>query len=189
MDRDLYTLLDLSNDCTSDDIEVARSRAVKQILEKFKDDKDLAVDYINNIADLLANDEGRKCYDALVYSHLTGNDTHREMTLKRIELYNAQPGVVQIGPSMINTFGPRSSSRTKTTSMVTPCRFCEQPFDHRKESSILCKCSCRSGHTLCALLFKSEHVRCPVCRQPLLIRDGISKYMIYGTDKRYNPFT
>ena len=192
MDRDLYRLLRLENDCSMADIENARERAKKLISTTPNSglDQDSALEYIDSVADLLQDSEGRKCYDALVYSHISGNITHHELTRKRIEIYNTQPGVVKIGASMIDAFKPQLQlPDTLRVSLDTICRFCDQKFDHHNESTLLCKCSSRSGHTLCAELFKSEHVRCPVCRQALLMRSGISKYMIYGVDKRYDPLT
>lgn len=192
MDRDLYRLLRLENDCSVADIEQARERAKKLIDASPNSGLDhaRAFEYIDSVADLLQDNEGRQCYDALVYSHISGNMTHHELTRRRIDMYNAQPGVVKIGTSMIDAFKPQLQlPETLKVSLSTICRFCDQKFNHRNESTLLCKCSSRSGHTLCAELFKSEHVRCPVCRQQLLMRSGVSKYMIYGVDKRFDPLT
>ena len=191
MDRDLYTLLRLPHNCSTDDIADACDTAMTQIdaSTTLTIPKDSAKSYIASVAALLQDEEGRKCYDALVHSHISGDQTHRDLTLKRIELYNAQEGVVKIGPTIIDMLAPTSPLETRSVTMNTLCRFCDQPFNHSSEMTLLCKCDARSGHKICAQLFKSEYSRCPVCRQNLLLRKGISKYMFYNTDKKYNPHT
>ena len=151
--------------------------------------------YLKTAAAMLLDPGARQCYDA--WLDVLQNPTSEKETLTRSRLlwFNNTSSTISFSESMIkrlnsghsNTNPKKRKKREGSCGTHTQCRECRSEFDLNDRYLVLhCHCTTRVGHVECMEAFDArvKH-KCPVCRQSLLKRSQISKYLFWNVRERY----
>lgn len=190
----LYELLRLKPGAGVIDVLLASKRCIAEIRESDSDHRDAMCAYIKRVCAFLIHPSGRECYAYILKSRRTYiSPLKAKLMLKVIDSFNSGSGRKIITQSMCLSLHSASCRTFKKLSSCTDigksfsCRWCTNPItDKSSLYTLICKCSFRSGHEFCGKEFRRVHKRCPICRQQLLQRSGVSKYMFFNTDKMYD---
>lgn len=151
--------------------------------------------YIRSVASMLLDPSARQCYDAWLEAKKTTSSSEiRRLAKARISWFNQCGHPIAFSPTMIEDIGSHTEDQKKNTQaerdMPTQplCRECQKPFDFKTPYLVLhCHCTTRVGHTDCMHRFASscKMSKCPVCRQQLLKRRQVSKYLFWNVKQKY----
>ena len=150
--------------------------------------------YLKSCAAILLDPSSRQCYDAWLDAIRPG-EIPEKMTLTRSRLlwFNQTTKSIKFSDEMIerlNVDVPTCKKRKRSlVSMTTAptCRSCHLPFNFEDDYLVLhCHCTTRVGHVKCLNDFaKRMKDKCPVCRQTLLKRHQVSKYLFWNVKEKY----
>jgi hypothetical protein len=158
-------------------------------------------EYLKTAAAILLDPSSRQCYDAWLDAIQCQSPEKMKLTRSRLLWFNQMTNNVTFGENMIRSLECVSmkkdvakesveveSSPTNTVVLSSPtCRGCHEPFSFSHDYLVLhCHCTTRVGHVKCLENF-SEKVnhKCPVCRQRLLKRHQVSKYLFWNVKEKY----
>lgn len=149
--------------------------------------------YLKTTAAMLLDPGARQCYDAWIDAVQSENCQKKKLTRSRILWFNNNSGSVSFSEKMIDDldFKREATVDTKKSNKrfrVTPqCRSCSNDFDLSGDYLVLhCHCTTRVGHRKCMTQFSKDNKnKCPVCRQMLLKRHQISKYLFWNVKEKY----
>ena len=188
-----YDILSLRAGASPLEVLRAAKRCICEIDESDHEHKVSMKNYIKRICALLIHPSGRECYAYILKSRTTYvSPTKAKLMLKVIDSFNDGCGRALLPPSACkslhvsvrNTLKPLMHGGAMCDKFR--CRWCTETIkDKSSLFTLICKCSFRSGHEFCVKEFGRVHSRCPICRQQLLRRKGVSKYMLFNTDKMY----
>lgn len=210
MDSSVYSLLRLPQECSPQDVmqrcqtylEEWTLTAVARNLRRTMSPVEAAVmsqkvfsegtAYLKAAAAMLMDPSARQCYDA--WLDVQTNPTPEKITLTRARLswFNGQTEGIRFADNMIASLEKSSSvpakRRSKRKFSTKPlCRKCSEPFCFQDPYLVLhCHCTTRVGHVKCMNEFaKDINNKCPVCRQQLLQRHQVSKYLFWNVKKKF----
>lgn len=151
--------------------------------------------YIRSIASMLLDPSARQCYDAwLDVQDPSSSAEKRRLAKARLTWFNQCGHHIAFAPEMLESIESPMKKETNISEkqhiMATQptCRECQQPFDFKKQYLVLhCHCTTRVGHVDCMHAFASKCKlgKCPVCRQKLLKRHQVSKYLFWNVKQKY----
>lgn len=148
--------------------------------------------YLVSIATMLLDPSARQCYDAWLDVQQSPTPEKAALTKARLSWFNSsrQSSNVHFSESMINTVQGNLQTKKPPKRKLTSepiCRQCQCEFSFDSPYLVLhCDCTTRVGHVTCIESF-SERVshKCPVCRQRLLQRHQISKYLFWNVKEKF----
>lgn len=149
--------------------------------------------YIQQIASMLLDPSARQCYDAWLDACTSPSAEKCLLTKARLQWFNTttQSSGIQFDKSMLDRMNietPRPAKKLKTEKASTKpiCRCCREPFSFAEPYAVLhCHCTTRVGHVQCMEKFSNQVQKCPVCRQKLLRRHQVSKYLFWNVKDKY----
>jgi len=149
--------------------------------------------YLKTTASMLMDPSARQCYDAwLEVMGGVPSPEKRALTKARFIWFNQQCNAVKFSKAMMKCLGDQMSTVAKAPppkKMKTKpiCRQCRCAFDFNEPYLVLhCHCTTRVGHNECLDQFHKQcNGKCPVCRQPLLMRYQISKYLFWNVKDKF----
>jgi len=148
--------------------------------------------YIKSIAAMLLDPSARQCYDAWLDVQVAPTSEKISLTRARLAWFNGQATGFTFSDTMIADLASpeqvcikRSTKRKFSTKPI--CRGCAEPFNFQDPYLVLhCHCTTRVGHVKCMQEFATEiKNKCPVCRQRLLHRHKVSKYLFWNVKKKF----
>ena len=148
--------------------------------------------YIKSIAAMLLDPSARQCYDAWLDVQVAPTLEKISLTRARLSWFNGQATGFKFSDSMIAQLASpgqvcikRTTKRKFSTKPI--CRGCDDPFNFQDPYLVLhCHCTTRVGHVKCMQTFANEiKNKCPVCRQLLLHRHQVSKYLFWNVKKKF----
>jgi hypothetical protein len=172
-----------------------KSMPIEQAMVHSKKIYDNGNFYMKSSASILLDPSARQCYDA--WLDVLNNPTPEKKALvkARILWFNEQKNVVKFSDKMIEQLGndmtcikPTKKRKGPTTTSLRPkCRTCRNDFDFDKPYLVLhCHCTTRVGHIDCLTEFNNRvNKKCPVCRQQLLMRHQVSKYLFWNVREKF----
>ena len=149
--------------------------------------------YIKTAAAMLLDPSAKQCYDAWLDACTNPSPEKKALTRSRLLWFNQTNTSIRFGDEMIEQLHSDQYKKTeipsKNVSMATKptCRCCRSEFDFSSDYLVLhCHCTTRVGHVSCMLDFdKQMNSKCPVCRQTLLRRHQVSKYLFWNVKDKY----
>jgi len=160
--------------------------------------------YLISMATMLLDPSARQCYDAWLDACKRGTPEVVALTLARMQWFNGTSELFKFSDTMLtclkNTQNiksiPLTSTRTSSKRTRTPskriqtkplCRLCQCQFKFDEKYLVAhCDCTTRVGHVECVQSFSSRvGGKCPVCRQKLLERHQISKYLFWNVKEKF----
>tara|TARA_B110001452_G_scaffold267387_1_gene277090 strand:- start:3623 stop:4267 length:645 start_codon:yes stop_codon:yes gene_type:complete len=148
--------------------------------------------YLTSIATMLLDPSARQCYDAWLDVRKNNSPELAALTKARFQWFNSTSKNIRFSEFMLE-----SLSHTKIVQPKAPplrelsskpvCRQCQCHFDFEKPYLVLhCDCTTRVGHVECIQDFATRvNNKCPVCRQKLLQRHQISKYLFWNVKEKF----
>lgn len=148
--------------------------------------------YLNTAAAMLMDPSAKQCYDAWLEACRCPSPEKITLARSRLLWFNKTTSQIRFGKTMIDALGEvpqkRAATPKRTRVTVRPkCRCCRSEFEFSEDYLVLhCHCTTRVGHVGCLNDF-SERVKhkCPVCRQQLLKRHQVSKYLFWNVKEKY----
>lgn len=210
MDSSVYSLLGLPQQCSPQEV-MARCQsyleewtltAVARKLRRTMSPVEAAVmsqkvfsegaAYLKAAAAMLMDPSARQCYDAWLDVQTNPTPEKIALTRARLSWFNGQTEGIRFADNMIASLETSATvptkRRTKRKFSTKPlCRKCSEPFSFQDPYLVLhCHCTTRVGHVKCMNEFAQEigH-KCPVCRQQLLQRHQVSKYLFWNVKKKF----
>ena len=148
--------------------------------------------YLKSAAAMLLDPSARQCYDAWLNARSSSNDQQRKLTRSRILWFNNNSQTILFSEAMLQDLKSRKEitivkKNNKRYRLTPQCRACRKDFNLSGEYLVLhCHCTTRVGHTKCMTEFSAKAKgKCPVCRQVLLKRQQISKYLFWNVKEKY----
>jgi len=147
--------------------------------------------YLNSLATVLLDPSARQCYDAWLEVKDSGSPEMIALTRARIQWFNSMSTNVRFSENMLKCLDdtevqPKPPPMRELSSKPI-CRQCQCPFDFNSPYLVLhCDCTTRVGHVSCIKNFSArvKH-KCPVCRQRLLQRHQVSKYLFWNVKEKF----
>jgi len=148
--------------------------------------------YLTSIATMLLDPSARQCYDAWLDVRKSGSPELVALTKARFQWFNNTSKNLCFSELMLE-----SLSNTQTVQPKPPpcrqlsskpvCRQCQCHFDFNEPYLVLhCDCTTRVGHVGCIQDFSTRvGTKCPVCRQRLLQRHRVSKYLFWNVKEKF----
>lgn len=149
--------------------------------------------HLKSAAAMLLNPSAKQCYDAWLDTRTSPSPEKNTLTRSRLLWFNQTNNNIHFSDTMIKAIGTTSAaekpSKPPTKNIISnpQCRACRCPFDFSEDYLVLhCHCTTRVGHVSCLSAF-AERVshKCPVCRQQLLKRHQVSKYLFWNVKEKY----
>jgi len=169
------------------------SMSIEQAMVHSKKIYDTGNFYMKSSASILLDPSARQCYDA--WLDVMNNPTPEKKALvkARILWFNQQNNVVKFSSKLIEQLGDdmtcnkSTRKRKRPTSLQPKCRICRDNFDFDSPYLVLhCHCTTRVGHIDCLNEFNNRvGKKCPVCRQQLLMRHQVSKYLFWNVREKF----
>tara|TARA_E500000178_G_C16952079_1_gene721783 strand:+ start:61 stop:642 length:582 start_codon:yes stop_codon:yes gene_type:complete len=188
----IFDTLGLVSSCDEIDILRAARDRVAAIEKSDHVLKEEMKSYVLRACGLLISPAGRDLANMIHAANQSYVSSGKaQLIMQSIKSYHATLGRELLDASLFSAVATASKKRklsfAKKLDSTFSCRWCSTPI-HKKDTlhTLLCKCSFRCGHEFCANEFTRVHKRCPICRTTLLKRRGVSKYMIFNTDKSYD---
>lgn len=149
--------------------------------------------YLKTAASMLMDPSARQCYDAWLEALENPSLEKNALTKARFLWYNQQNNTVKFSKSMLKCLGDEVTTVCKTVpnptlSIPKPiCRQCRCHFNFNDPYLVLhCHCTTRVGHEECLHNFHQQcNGKCPVCRQTLLMRYQVSKYLFWNVREKF----
>ena len=148
--------------------------------------------YLKSAAAMLLDPSARQCYDAWLDALRHPSPEKKKLTRSRLLWFNDTESRVYFSESMLKILGDGTVSPPpkipKTSVRVQPqCRVCRCCFKFSEQYLVLhCHCTTRVGHVECLNDFVERvNNKCPVCRQHLLKRNQVSKYLFWNVKEKY----
>ena len=148
--------------------------------------------YLKTAASMLMDPSARQCYDAWLDVLVSPTKEKKALTKARFLWHNQQNTSVKFTETMMKCLGDEvSCTNRKKQQQHTPvhpiCRQCRCKFDFADPYLVLhCHCTTRVGHDECLTLFHDRcNGKCPVCRQTLLMRYQVSKYLFWNVKDKF----
>ena len=148
--------------------------------------------YLKTTAAMLLDPSARQCYDAWLDAIRSDSPEKKKLTRSRLLWFNDTDSKVCFSESMIESLDDETppKKKAKTVHKITTqseCRICRNPFKFSERYLVLhCHCTTRVGHPECLEQFsKNVSNKCPVCRQHLLKRHQVSKYLFWNVKEKY----
>ena len=149
--------------------------------------------YLKSSAAILLDPSARQCYDAFLGATQSGATTAtKKLTRSRLLWFNSNASTITFSKKMIDSLQieakPPPKKKQKRCIKAKPqCRECLAPFDFNQPYLVLqCHCTTRVGHPTCLEGFHDRvKGKCPVCRQTLLKRQQVSKYLFWNVKQKY----
>lgn len=192
----VYKLLNLPTNSTYIDVLRRCKHCIDDLDASDHVFKDEMKEYIMRVCAVLLHPSGRQCLTFIDESFKTYISASKsKLLLKLVSSFETDIGKKVFHESLLQPL-TNSSQKTlhfnrfktgfKKFKKQFKCRWCSTCIQDKKAIyTLICKCSFRSGHEFCGKEFHRVHNRCPICRQKLLKRKGVSKYMLFNTDKMY----
>ena len=148
--------------------------------------------YLTSIATMLLDPSARQCYDAWLDVRQNGTPELAALTKARFQWFNSTSKNIRFSEFMLEslcntkTVQPKPPPLRKLSSQPV-CRVCHCHFDFDKPYLVLhCDCTTRVGHVECIQDFTTRvKDKCPVCRQKLLQRHQVSKYLFWNVKDKF----
>lgn len=148
--------------------------------------------YLKSIATMLLDPSARQCYDAWLDVQKSPTPEKISLTRARLSWFNGQSSTFNFADTMISQLESTEQVRLKRSNKrkfyCKPlCRECQEEFSFKEPYLVLhCHCTTRVGHVKCMQTFaNSINNKCPVCRQRLLHRHQVSKYLFWNVKKKF----
>ena len=149
--------------------------------------------YLKSSAAILLDPSARQCYDAFLNATQSNATTaSKKLTRSRLLWFNSNASDIVFSQEMIDMIQiePNKTPKKKQKRCIKSkphCRECLAPFDFNQPYLVLqCHCTTRVGHPTCLEGFNSRvGGKCPVCRQTLLKRQQVSKYLFWNVKQKY----
>jgi hypothetical protein len=148
--------------------------------------------YLKTSASMLMDPSARQCYDAWLDTLSNPTAEKKALTKARFLWYNQQNNTVKFSETMLKSLGDEVSCvKNKKQKKMVPvkpiCRECRCNFDFDEPYLVLhCHCTTRVGHNECLSNFNQRcKGKCPVCRQQLLMRSQVSKYLFWNVKEKF----
>jgi len=149
--------------------------------------------YLKSSASMLLDPSARQCYDAWLDVLKNPTPEKKALAKARILWFNQQKNPVQFSAQMLEQLGDDTAcikatkKRKRPTSLRPQCRVCRNDFDFDSPYLVLhCHCTTRVGHVDCLTDFNNRvGKKCPVCRQQLLMRHQVSKYLFWNVREKF----
>ena len=148
--------------------------------------------YIKSAAAMLLDPAAKQCYDAWLDARRSPSPEKITLTRSRLLWFNQTSKQIRFDVSMIQELGdvPKQRTEAPKTTHVTlkpKCRICRSGFNLAEDYLVLhCHCTTRVGHVGCINDFSTRmKEKCPVCRQTLLKRHQVSKYLFWNVKEKY----
>lgn len=190
---DVYELLGVSAD--SDSLVIsARCRELREGLLCSDDlDSDAMLRYLSSTAVMLLEPSSRASYDLWLQAMRHGHPMTCKMAGEQIKWFNAHnrhlgisfdTNMLKMLP-VTDDLVEKPRVPQKHTNSHKHCRYCNKSLGD-KHHILQCQCTARIGHMDCGEGFYNEFKgKCPVCKQTLLKRTDISKYLWWNAKQRY----
>ena len=210
MDYSVYTLLGLDGKASPHDIlhkcqdylSLWNLRAVEQKLRASMSPEQATVcaqqvlrdgeQYLKSIASMLLDPSARQCYDAWLDAQISPTPEKISLTRARLSWFNGQSSSFNFADTMISNLDSDEKVCLKRSikrkfSCKPLCRKCDKEFNFQDPYLVLhCHCTTRVGHAKCMQEFADTiGNKCPVCRQRLLHRHQVSKYLFWNVKKKF----
>lgn len=149
--------------------------------------------HLKTAAAMLLNPSAKQCYDAWLDACRSPSPEKNTLTRSRLLWFNQTNNNIHFSDNMIKAIGEslplEKPTRPNQNKVIADpkCRICRCNFDFSEDYLVLhCHCTTRVGHVNCLSNF-SERVshKCPVCRQQLLKRHQVSKYLFWNVKEKY----
>ena len=158
-------------------------------VEKIFNDGEL---YLKSASAMLLDPSARQCYDAWLDAVNNPSPEKNKLTRSRLLWFNNTGSRVYFSESMLKNLtsetvvAPQKISKTSMGSQPR-CRVCRCCFKFSDKYLVLhCHCTTRVGHVDCLNGFVDRvKNKCPVCRQHLLKRNQVSKYLFWNVKEKY----
>ena len=155
------------------------------------------IEYLKSVATMLLDPSARQCYDAWLDVQKSPSCEKNKLTRSRILWFNQTNQAVKFSDNVLKCITEESSEivqspNKKRKVIANPkCRVCRNDFDFSEDYLVLhCHCTTRVGHVECLNEFsKRIKDKCPVCRQTLLKRHQVSKYLFWNVKNKYKFIT
>lgn len=151
--------------------------------------------YLHQIATILLDPSARQCYDAWLDACIAPSPEKCLLTKARLQWFNttSQSSAILFDQSMLDRMNIETSKDdtvepTETATTKPICRCCHKSFSFSEPYAVLhCHCTTRVGHIKCMDAFykSTKAKKCPVCRQKLLRRQQVSKYLFWNVKDKY----
>ena len=148
--------------------------------------------YLKSAATVLLDPSARQCYDSWLSVMKHGSCAQKKLCRARLLWFNDTSKSVIFSKRMIDAIQiednePPKKKKKRMVCAKPQCRECLAPFDFSEQYLVLhCHCTTRVGHVECLEGFSTrvKH-KCPVCRQKLLKRRQVSKYLFWNVKEKY----
>lgn len=148
--------------------------------------------YLISIATMLLDPSARQCYDAWLDARKNLSPELTALTKARFQWFNSTSKNIRFSELMLESLSNTETVKTKAPplrklSSKPVCRQCHCHFDFDSPYLVLhCDCTTRVGHVECIQDFATRvHNKCPVCRQKLLQRHQVSKYLFWNVKEKF----
>ena len=148
--------------------------------------------YLTSIATMLLDPSARQCYDAWLDVSTNGKPELVALTKARLQWFNSTSKNIRFSNFMLDSLVNTQKVQPKpppsrNLSSKPVCRQCHCDFEFDEPYLVLhCDCTTRVGHVDCIEKFSSRvNEKCPVCRQKLLKRRQVSKYLFWNVKEKY----
>lgn len=192
VEMDVYALLKLSPDSDSSLIS-SRCRELQDRLMTSGDvDAESMRIYLCSTAIMLLEPSSRQCYDLWLDALRDQTPIKIKMARAQIEWFNAHNAHLglRFDTNMLDQLPSINSKPVATPNHVDEsikklCRYCSKPLGDQHHI-VQCQCTARIGHMDCGEGFFNEFKgKCPVCKQMLLKRHDVSKYLWWNAKSKY----
>jgi hypothetical protein len=155
------------------------------------------LEYIKSIATMLLDPSARQCYDAWLDVQISPSAEKNKLTRSLILWFNQTNQSIKFSEQILKTIAEepveliKPSTKRRKIISNPKCRVCRSDFDFAKDYLVLhCHCTTRVGHVECLSDFSKRVTdKCPVCRQTLLKRHQVSKYLFWNVKEKYKFIT
>jgi len=149
--------------------------------------------YLKSCAAILLDPSARQCYDAFLGAIQSSATTaSKKLTRSRLLWFNSHASTITFSTEMIDMIQieankPPKKKQRRVANTKPQCRECLTSFDLNQPYLVLqCHCTTRVGHLPCLEGFHERTKgKCPVCRQTLLKRQQVSKYLFWNIKEKY----
>lgn len=173
-------------------LRLKETMSVEQAVVQAKRVYDVGETYLKSSASMLLDPSARQCYDAWLDVVEQPTPEKKALTKARFLWFNQQDNVVQFSEAMLPCLGDkvvsvRTNKKRKRMCIEPICRECRCEFDLKQDYLVLhCHCTTRVGHVECLTNFNTRNGhKCPVCRQQLLMRHQVSKYLFWNVKEKF----
>lgn len=169
-------------------LQMSREEAAVCAIDVYNNGKS----YLTSIATMLLDPSARQCYDAWLDVRKNGAPELAALTKSRFQWFNSTSKNLRFSESMLESLSstdvqPPKPPPSRKLSSKPLCRQCHCHFDFDEPYLVLhCDCTTRVGHVECLRHFSTRvSEKCPVCRQKLLERHQVSKYLFWNVKEKF----